>query len=175
MIGSSWNMSICCPKNTPRCWMILQILCCASTSPVCKKLTGTAGLAFRPTIVLSTNFLSPLYNPSMVETMQTLAEIGLEDAKAGAASAKYASLLAEMGFPGAFTGAAEAPYDILSDYFRTTVGTVASFSGNLSIVDHGIWHTGTGCRSDKTATGHLRPGGYLLDFDGSLEMPNQKI
>ena len=90
---------------------------------VYKNLAGTAGLTFRPTIVLSTSFLSPLYNPSMVETMQILAEIGLEDAKANTASAKYAGLLAEMGFPGAFTGAAEAPYDILSDYFRTTVGT----------------------------------------------------
>ena len=45
-------------------------------------------------------------------------KIAEEDAKAGAASAKYGAILGQMGFPPLITGASEAPYDILGDYFR---------------------------------------------------------
>lgn len=99
-----------------------------------KNLPGTAGILFRPTIVLSTGLLSPLYDPAALETLQRIAQIGAEDAKAAQASMKYAGLLAEMGFPGPFTGAAEAPFDILSDYFRTTVGTFTDLVENEDYV-----------------------------------------
>ena len=99
-----------------------------------KNLPGTAGIGFRPTIVLSTSLLAPLYNPQAIETLKLMAEIGAEDAKAEAAKMKYGGILADMGFPGPFTGAAEAPFDILSDYFRTTVGTFTDLIENEDYV-----------------------------------------
>ena len=63
-----------------------------------------------------------------------MAEIGAEDAKAEADKMKYGGILADMGFPGPFTGAAEAPFDILSDYFRTTVGTFTDLIENEDYV-----------------------------------------
>ena len=87
-----------------------------------KNLTGTAGLNLIPTIVLSTSLLAPYCSPEAQETFRKIAEIGAEDAKAAAASAKYGQILAEMGFPPMMTGASEAPYDILGDYFRGTMG-----------------------------------------------------
>ena len=85
-------------------------------------LKGMAGLNLTPTIVLSTGMLSPYYSPEAQDTFQKLAQIGAEDAKAAAATAKYNNILADMGFPPMMTGASEAPYDILGDYFRGTMG-----------------------------------------------------
>lgn len=87
-----------------------------------KNLTGTAGLHLIPTVVLNTGMLSPYYSEEAQETFQKIAQIGAEDAKAAAASAKYSQILAEMGFPPMLTGISEAPYDILGDYFRGTMG-----------------------------------------------------
>lgn len=85
-------------------------------------LKGMSGLHLTPTIVLSTGMLSPYYSPEAQDTFQKLAQIGAEDAKAAAATAKYSNILADMGFPPMMTGASEAPYDILGDYFRGTMG-----------------------------------------------------
>ncbi len=85
-------------------------------------LTGTANLHLTPTVVLSTGMLSPFYAPEAQDTFRKIAEIGAEDAKAAAASAKYSGILAEMGFPPMLSGISEAPYDILGDYFRGTMG-----------------------------------------------------
>ncbi|MEE1442924.1 MAG: uroporphyrinogen decarboxylase family protein [Blautia sp.] len=85
-------------------------------------LKGMADLNLTPTIVLSTGMLSPYYSPEAQDTFQKLAQIGAEDAKAAAATAKYNNILADMGFPPMMTGASEAPYDILGDYFRGTMG-----------------------------------------------------
>ena len=87
-----------------------------------KNLGGTANLNLIPTVVLSTGMLSPYYAQEAQDTFRKIAEIGAEDAKAAAASAKYSGILAEMGFPPMITGISEAPYDILGDYFRGTMG-----------------------------------------------------
>ena len=87
-----------------------------------QNLPGTAGLQLTPTIVLNTTFLSPCYSDEIQETFQKIRQIGEEDAKAAAASAKYSKILEQMGFPPMMTGSSEAPYDILGDYFRGTMG-----------------------------------------------------
>ena len=87
-----------------------------------QNLSGTAGLKLTPTIVLNTTFLSSCYSDEIQETFQKLRQIGEEDAKAAAATAKYNKILTEMGFTPMMTGASEAPYDILGDYFRGTMG-----------------------------------------------------
>lgn len=87
-----------------------------------KNLQGTAGLNLIPTIVLSTGMLAPYHSEEALETFRKLAQIGEENAKVNAATAKYNQILGEMGFPPMMTGASEAPYDILGDYFRGTMG-----------------------------------------------------
>ena len=87
-----------------------------------QNLSGTAGLQLTPTIVLNTTFLSSCYSDEIQETFQKLRQIGEEDAKAAAASAKYSKILTEMGFPPMMTGASEAPYDILGIISGGTMG-----------------------------------------------------
>ncbi len=87
-----------------------------------KNLGGASGLRLIPTVVLSTGMLSPFYSKKAADFYAKLAEIAAEDAKAGAAAAKYRKIIAEMGFPPMSSGISEAPYDILGDYFRGTMG-----------------------------------------------------
>jgi len=87
-----------------------------------KNLKGFAGVAFTPTIVLSTTFLSPLYSPEMLEMYKILAQIAEQNAAAGALTLEYQEKLAAMGLPPMFTGVSQAPFDILGDYFRGTIG-----------------------------------------------------
>ena len=91
-------------------------------------LSGTAGLGFSPTTVLSTGMLAPFYAPEAQEAFARMAEIGAEDAKAAEAMAKLTQTEAEMGFPAMMTGISEAPYDILGDYFRGTMGIFEDIS-----------------------------------------------
>lgn len=85
-------------------------------------LAGLSTVQFVPSIVLSTMPLSGLYSPSALEVYDKLRQIAEEDGKAAAASAECGAKLAEMGFPPYITGAGEVPFDILSDYYRGTVG-----------------------------------------------------
>ncbi len=56
--------------------------------------------------------------------MNFIREIGKNDAEASAASAQIIARLAEIGIPPLLTGIGEAPFDIISDYFRTTTGAM---------------------------------------------------
>jgi len=102
-------------------------------------IKGTAGVAFRPGVVLSTSLLAPLYSPEFLETVQTLARIGEEDAKAGAVSGKYMGKLAEMGFPGKYCALTQAPFDILGDYFRGTMGTFEDLLEREDEIEEACW------------------------------------
>ena len=85
-------------------------------------LKGTSMLNLIPTVVTNTSILAPFSSQEAQDTFQKLAQIGTENEKAAAATAKYSNLLADMGFPPMMTGISEAPYDILGDYFRGTMG-----------------------------------------------------
>ncbi|MDD3217760.1 MAG: uroporphyrinogen decarboxylase family protein [Lachnospiraceae bacterium] len=85
-------------------------------------LKNLANIQLTPTVVLNTGLLSSLYSPGMQEAYELLAKIGKADADASAAGKMYQQKLGEMGFPGLITGISEAPYDILGDYFRSTMG-----------------------------------------------------
>lgn len=93
-----------------------------------RNLKGLSGLSMTPTVVLNTSMLSPFYSAEAQEAYKTLAEIGAEDAKAGAMTGKYMEKLSEMGFPPFISGISEAPYDILGDYFRGTMGIFEDLS-----------------------------------------------
>lgn len=85
-------------------------------------LKGTSMLNLIPTVVTNTSILAPFSSQEAQDTFQKLAQIGTENEKAAAATAKYSNLLADMGFPPMMTEISEAPYDILGDYFRGTMG-----------------------------------------------------
>lgn len=88
------------------------------------KLAGISGIAFTPTIVLSTSLLQPMYSPEALNSYKLLSDIAKLDAEAATVSAEYQKKLAALGFPPLMTGASEAPFDILGDYFRGTMGTL---------------------------------------------------
>ena len=88
------------------------------------KLAGLAGLAYTPTIVLSTSLLAPMCTPEALGAYNILAEIAKADAEAAVMSAEYNDKIAALGLPPLMTGASQAPFDILGDYFRGTMGTL---------------------------------------------------
>ncbi|MCL2825838.1 MAG: hypothetical protein FWD72_00355 [Eggerthellaceae bacterium] len=87
-------------------------------------LGGLAPVSFLPTIVLGTGLLAGLYNPSVIEAFDIIKQIGAHDGEAAAAAEKVGAELAALGIPPMMTGIGEAPFDILSDYFRTTTGAM---------------------------------------------------
>ena len=87
-------------------------------------LKGLSDIRFVPSIVLNTTPLSSLYSPAAKEALTLLSQIGEEDAKASQASSEISNRLAALGFPPMITGAGEAPFDIISDYYRGTLGAL---------------------------------------------------
>ena len=85
-------------------------------------LQGLSGIHFTPNIILGTGFLSPLFSPEAVKSYEILAEIGKLSAEAAEKSAEYQQKLLELGMPPFYTGSGEVPFDIISDYFRGTLG-----------------------------------------------------
>ena len=87
-------------------------------------LKGLESVRFVPSIVLSTGVLEGLYTPGALAAYETLKEIGRHDGEVGMVYARLlASLQAELGLPLMWGTYAEAPFDILSDYYRGTMGT----------------------------------------------------
>lgn len=86
------------------------------------ELAGLGSIGFVPSVVLSTKPLSGLYSPGALEAYKKLGEIAAHDAQANAATAKTIEEVAKLGIPAFFNGGAEAPFDIISDYYRGTVG-----------------------------------------------------
>lgn len=87
-------------------------------------LKGLESLNFVPSIVLSTLPLSGFLAPGALEAYQKLAEIAGTDAEAAAATAEVNKELTAIGVPPFLTGVGEAPFDILSDYYRGTLGAL---------------------------------------------------
>ena len=87
-------------------------------------LTGLKSFNLNPATILNASFLSGIYNPDVLSAFKLLEQIGGYDAEAAAASAAVNERLGEMGMPPFMTGISEAPFDILSDYFRGTIGAM---------------------------------------------------
>jgi len=87
-------------------------------------LKGLAGIGFVPSIVLNTGPLASLYSPDALEAYKVLAEIAAEDAKAAEATNDLGAKIAALGVPPMMTGAGEAPFDIIGDYYRSTLATL---------------------------------------------------
>ena len=79
-------------------------------------------LMFNPATVLSTQGgMAPILKKEFFDMVDTLKEIAAEDDLAAAKSAEWSAKIEELGIPKLFTGAGEVPFDIISDYFRTTL------------------------------------------------------
>jgi uroporphyrinogen-III decarboxylase len=85
-------------------------------------LAALAGIRFNPSSILGTKFLRGLCSESVLGSFEKLQEIGRLDREADAFNAQLIAKLGKMGFPPMKTGFGQAPFDILSDYFRSTVG-----------------------------------------------------
>lgn len=85
-------------------------------------LKGLSSIAFHPAQFLFVSDIANLYSPDALEAYGVLARIAEEEGKKAAANGKFLGMLIGMGFPPLLTGAAEVPFDIISDYFRGTVG-----------------------------------------------------
>ena len=85
-------------------------------------LAGLSSISFLPTVVLNTGVLSGLFSPSALAAYEKLAKLAQYNAEAGQYSAKLSEALTAEGIPPWSSGAGEVPFDILSDYFRGTMG-----------------------------------------------------
>jgi hypothetical protein len=85
-------------------------------------LKGFEYLRINPSIILGTQSMGPMFNPLLTEAMSKFIEMTEESRKASAATTEISAKLAEMGFPPMQSGVGEVPFDILSDYFRGTMG-----------------------------------------------------
>lgn len=87
-------------------------------------LKGLESVNIVPSIVLSTAPLAGLYSAGALEAYKKLEEIGAND---GAANEAFGQMLTalreELGLPPMWATFGEVPFDILSDYYRGTMGT----------------------------------------------------
>jgi hypothetical protein len=95
-------------------------------------LKGFEKFALNPAVVLGTKPFKPMYDISVQGAMQNFIQMMNEDRIADEFVTVLSSKLNEMGFPPYNTGAGEVPYDIISDYFR---GTMGIFEDLLEISD----------------------------------------
>ena len=85
-------------------------------------LKGLESLTFSPATILSTGGgLGPLLKPEFLEIIDKLKQIAEYDAEAAAKSAFWSAKIEDLGIPKLFTGGGEVPFDVISDYFRTTL------------------------------------------------------
>jgi hypothetical protein len=85
-------------------------------------LKGLGSLAFNPSIILGIGPLASFFAPDALEAFDKLKRMAAENAKAGSVNAQINQKLTGLGFPPFLTGVGEVPFDIISDYFRGTVG-----------------------------------------------------
>lgn len=87
------------------------------------KLAALSKFNLNPASILGTKFLATMATEEICDAFELLRKIGEEERKADESNARLSAKLAEMGFPAFKNGFGEAPFDIISDYFRGTMGT----------------------------------------------------
>lgn len=85
-------------------------------------LKGIEALHFAPSNSLSTGGgLGPILSPAFLEAVEKLQQIASYDAEAAAKTAEWTGKVEALGIPKLFTGGGQVPFDVISDYFRTTL------------------------------------------------------
>ena len=85
-------------------------------------LKGFAHFVINPAVILGTKPFSPMFNDQVKLAMTNFIQMINESANANEFLSYANDKLDEMGFPPYNTGGGEVPYDIVSDYFRGTMG-----------------------------------------------------
>lgn len=87
-------------------------------------LAGLSTIRFVPDEILGTNALSGLYTPEALKAYQLLGEIAKEEEKRQTANNHCSKLVEDLGFPPLYTGGGEVPFDVIGDYYRSTLPTL---------------------------------------------------
>ena len=87
-------------------------------------LAGLSQIQFVPAIMLGTIPLGGLYSQDALKAYEILGEIAKAEAECAKANAECSRLVTEMGYPPYFTGGGEVPFDVIGDYYRSTLPTL---------------------------------------------------
>jgi hypothetical protein len=102
-------------------------------------LKGLASIRFAPSIVLGTSLLDPLFSPEALEAYSILAKIKEADLEAASATSYYKNKIEQSGIPPFMTTNTQAPYDILGDYFRSTMGMFEDLIEREDYIEKACW------------------------------------
>ncbi len=82
------------------------------------------GVKINPSSLLNISPFSGLFSPEMLDTYELLGKIAAAEKEAAAANAACSAQVTELGFPPFYTMAGQAPFDVIGDYFRSTLPTL---------------------------------------------------
>lgn len=86
------------------------------------KLAGLGAISFNPAQVFFATDMNCLYAPEALEAYEVLQRMAEVEKERTEIFRKYSGILAQMGFPPLMAGFAQVPFDIISNYFRGTMG-----------------------------------------------------
>lgn len=88
-------------------------------------LKAIENIRFAPSTILSAKGgLGPLLTTEFFDMVDILKQIAECEAEAAAKSAEWSEKVKNLGLPVFFTGGGQVPFDVISDYFRTTLPTM---------------------------------------------------
>lgn len=89
-----------------------------------KGLKGLEKLRFDPTCVIMDLPLYAFADPELRNALKLMIEYGEDRERTNAYHKELTTQLAQHGFPQIYSASGQVPFDILSDYFRGTLGTL---------------------------------------------------
>jgi hypothetical protein len=87
-------------------------------------LAGLASIQFIPAIMLGTIPLGGLFTSDALKAYEVLGEIAKAEAECARANTECSQKVTELGIPPYFTGGGEVPFDVIGDYYRSTLPTL---------------------------------------------------
>jgi len=90
-------------------------------------LKGFEGMSLQTSNILGTKLFAPMINPGTKDALKNLLYIIEESEKANEYHDRCSSELDMLGFPPLNTNGGEVPFDIISDFFRGTMGMFEDF------------------------------------------------
>lgn len=85
------------------------------------KLAGLSSIQFLPAIMLGTIPLGGMITPEALEAYKQLGKLAEAEAECAQANAECTAKVTEMGYPAYYTGGGEVPFDVIGDYYRSTM------------------------------------------------------
>lgn len=87
-------------------------------------LKGLQDIKFVPNIILGTPPLSGLYSEDALKAYEILGEMAKAERERRTSYENCNSQIEKMGFPAFFNGGGEVPFDVIGDYYRSTLPTL---------------------------------------------------